>query len=89
MTRRRQPVRGEGRVCHDFKVAGQIEVFSEGNKEWRWRIVGDGGHVLKTSDLAFMQEEEARQDAVVAMAANPFLPPLPDTEPGPTPQGDA
>jgi hypothetical protein len=70
-------------------VSGQIEVFSDRNREWRWRIVADGGRVLQTSDLAFLREEDARRDAVDAMASNPFLPPLPETQPGPTPQGDA
>ena len=70
-------------------MSGQIEVFNDRNREWRWRIVGDGGRVLQTSDLAFLREDDARRDAVDAMASNPFLPPLPETQPGPTPQGDA
>jgi hypothetical protein len=70
-------------------VSGHIEVFSDRNRAWRWRIVADGGRVLQTSDLAFLREEDARRDAVDAMASTPFLPPLPETQPGPTPQGDA
>ena len=68
-------------------MAGQIEVFLDSPARWRWRIVTDLRELVRTSDDVFPNEEEARHAAVEAMASNPFLPPLPETRPGPTPQG--
>ena len=69
-------------------MSGQIEVFADAPSKWRWRIVSDLREVVWTSEEEFPDEEDARRAAVDAMASNPFLPPLPDTQPGPTPQGD-
>ena len=70
-------------------MAGQIEVFSDAPSRWRWRIVSDLRQVVWTSDEAFPDEDDARRAAVEEMVSNPFLPALPESEPGPTPQGDA
>ena len=71
------------------RMAGQIEVFLDSPARWRWRIVTDLRELVRASDDAYADQEAARQAAVEAMVSNPFLPPLPETRPGPTPQGDA